>query len=128
MVIVDTSVWLQFLKSGEAAVRSEMNLLRAQDEIAMVGVVMAELLQGARSQAELEQLSGWLTALPYVAETQETWLRVGSLSFQLSRRGIAVPMPDLLIAALAVQHGHDLYTLDEHFQRMPGLKRYQPGE
>lgn len=121
MVIVDTSVWLQFLKVGDPQVRNEMNVLRAKGEVTVVGVVLAEILQGARNQQELEQLANWLTALPYLAETQETWAWVGSLSFQLRQRGAALPMMDLLIASLAIEHNCEVYTLDEHFQRVPGL-------
>lgn len=127
MVIVDTSVWLQFLKVGDPQVRNEMNVLRAKGEITVVGVVLAEILQGARSQQELEQLANWLTPLPYLAETQETWAWVGSLSFQLRQRGAALPMMDLLIASLAIEHNCEVYTLDEHFQRVPGLRLHQPG-
>ncbi|MBI2164974.1 MAG: PIN domain-containing protein [Chloroflexi bacterium] len=124
---MDTSVWLEFLKAGKASVRAEMNLLRSRGEVAMVGVVMAELLQGAQSQQELEQLTDWLTALPYLAETEETWARAGNLSFQLRRRGAAGSLLDLLIAALAIEHGCEVYTADEHFRRIPGVKLYKAG-
>ncbi len=127
MVIVDTSIWLQFLKAVDPSVRIEMDLLRAKNDIAMVGIVLAEILQGSRSQQELEQLTDWLKALPYLDETQETWTKVGSLSFQLRRHGVTVPMADLLIAALAIEQDCQVYTLDEHFQRVPGLSLYEAG-
>jgi len=126
-VIVDTSVWIQFFRVAGSREHLTVAELVRHREVAMVGVVLAELLQGARSQQELEELTRWLTALPYLAETQQTWARVGRLSFLLRQRGAGVPMLDLVIAALALEHGCQVYTRDEHFQRVPGVKLYAPG-
>ena len=90
----------------------------------MVGPVLAEVIQGARSQEELEWLRRRLSALPFALETEETWVRVGRLSHQLRRQGSTVGLVDLLIASLALEHGHQVYTLDHHFQRVPGLRLY----
>ncbi len=90
----------------------------------MAGPVLAEVLQGARSQQEYEQLYLRLTSLPYLDDTAETWARAGALSYELRLRGLAVNLVDLLIAALAMDHGHQVYTLDEHFRRIPGVELY----
>jgi hypothetical protein len=37
-------------------------------------------------------------------------------------------MADLLIAVLAMEPDCPVYTLDEHFQRVPGLRLHQVGE
>lgn len=34
---------------------------------------------------------------------------------------------DLLIASLAMEYGHQVYTLDDHFQRVLGLRLYEVG-
>lgn len=127
MVIVDTSIWLQFLRGRDPVVKAEMDRLRASGDMAMAGVVMAELLQGASSQQEFDLLSEGLGTLPFLIEAKDTWIRVGRLSFQLRRTGTPVSLADLLIAALAEEHGCSIYTLDEHFQRIPGLKLHEAG-
>ena len=93
----------------------------------MVGVVMAELLQGARNPQEYEELGVRLAGLPSVSETKNTWVQVGPLSYRLRQEGLAVGVVDLLVAALALEHGHEVYTLDEHFQRIPGLRLHEVG-
>ena len=128
MVIVDTSVWIQFLKSGTPSVKAEMDDLRAKGEVAIVGVVIAELLQGSRSQQELEEFSEWLTALPYLSETRDTWAMVGRLSYQLRRLGTPVPLLDIVIGALALEHDCTVYTQDEHFRQIPGVQLHQAGQ
>lgn len=48
---------------------------------------------------------------------------------QLRRQGQLVPDPDLLIAATGLHHDLTLLTRNlSHFQRIPNLKLYQPGE
>ena len=125
MVIVDTSVWIQFLRSRGSPEHGEVDGLLTRDEVVMVGPVMAEILQGARSIEEFEQLRIRLTALPYVEATRETWSRSGALSYQLRQQGNPVGLADLLISALALEHGHQIYSLDEHFQRVPDLQLYE---
>lgn len=126
MVIVDSSVWLQAFNVQGSPERREVDELLERREAAMVGAVLAEVLQGARRLQEFERLRADLSAVPYVAETQDTWIRVGTLSYELRRQGLTVPLMDLLIATLALEHGHELYTGDEHFRRVPGLTFYRP--
>ncbi|MBF8268104.1 MAG: PilT protein domain protein [Dehalococcoidia bacterium] len=128
MVIVDTSVWVQGFRLRAAPERSEVDRLLARDEAVMVGVVLAEVLQGARDPKEFEELRVWLTALPYLEETPDTWVRVGDLSYQLRRNGTPVSLLDLVIGVLALENNCAVYTLDEHFQRIPGLQLHQAGQ
>ena len=39
--------------------------------------------------------------------------------------GRLTPLTDLLIAALALEGEHQVFTLDDHFQRVPGLRLYE---
>ena len=128
MIIIDTSVWVQGFRLRAAPERLEVDRLLARDEAAVVGVVLAEVLQGARNPREFEELRGWLTALPYLEETRDTWARVGGLSYQMHRNGTPVSLLDLVIAALALEDNCAVYTLDEHFQRIPGLQLHQVGK
>ena len=94
----------------------------------MVGPVLAEILQGVRTLPEYEKLQGQVGQVPYLEETSDTWNKVGSLSYQLRRQGMALVLVDLLIASLALENDFELYTLDEHFQRIPGLRLHTPNE
>ena len=125
MLIVDSSVWIQAFRVDASFEGREVDRLLARGDVGMVGVVLAEVLQGARSAQEFESLRIRFMAIPYLEETQETWVRVGNLSYQLRQRGQAIGIVDLLIAALALEHGCAVYTLDEHFQRIPGLELHE---
>ena len=126
-MILDTSVWIQTFMVSSSSERRELDGLLTQDQVVMVGPVLAEILQGARSLEEFNRLRVRLAALPYAAATRETWDQSGALSYQLRQQGNPVGLVDLLISALALEHDHQLYTLDNHFQRVPGLKLYSAG-
>lgn len=126
MVIADTSVWIPFFNRPNSPEKISLDMLIDADEVALVGVVLAELLQGCRTPSERTILSESLLALHYFEVTQTTWLRTGDLSAQLLRRGITLPLSDLLIAALAIEHNCRVYSLDAHFKKIPGLRLHMP--
>lgn len=126
MVIADTSVWIPFFNRPDSPEKTTLDLLIDADEVALVGVVLAELLQGCRTLSERDALSDALLALPYYEVTQSTWSQTGDLSAHLLRRGVTLPLSDLIIAALAIEHECRVYSLDVHFKKIPGLRLYSP--
>jgi predicted nucleic acid-binding protein len=126
MVIADTSVWIPFFNRPDSPEKATLDILIDADEIALVGVVLAELLQGCRTESERNLLSDSLTALPYHEVTRSTWSRAGELSAQLLRRGVTVPLSALVIAALALEQACQVYSLDTHFKKIPGLRLFPP--
>lgn len=126
MVIADTSVWIPFFNRPDSPEKTTLDLLIDADEVALVGVVLAELLQGCRTQSERDSLSDALLALPYYEVTQSTWLQTGDLSANLLRKGLTVPLSDLIIATLAIERNCRIYSLDTHFKKIPGLPLYSP--
>ena len=126
MVIADTSVWIPFFNRPDSPEKVALDLLIDADEVVLVGVTLAELLQGCRISSERDSLCDALLALPYYEVTQSTWLQTGDLSAQLLRRGVTLPLSDLVIAALAIEHNCHVYRLDTHFKKIPGVRLYLP--
>ena len=126
MVIADTSVWIPFFNRPDSPEKAALDLLIDADEVALVGVVLAELLQGCRTPSERDALSDALLALPYYEVAQSTWLRTSDLSANLLRKGVTLPLSDLIIAALAIEQDCRIYSLDTHFKKIPGLHLYSP--
>ena len=60
--------------------------------------------------------------LPYLEVTWDAWEKAGELSRDLRRRGITIPLSDMIIASLAIVEGYEVLTVDPHFQHVPGLK------
>ncbi len=124
-MVVDTSEWAQYFRVAASAEAVEVRRLLALGEVVMVGVVYAELLRGARDETQFRALGEQLDALPFLEMTNATWRGAGRILSDLERRGSTIPLTDAAIAALALEHGLQVYTRDDHFQRIPGLALHE---
>ena len=118
MILVDTSVWIDFFsKSPGAAGRQLRLMIEDAEPFALTGVVVTEVLQGLRrDEAAIEQyLLMWDSLDPRGFSTYCEAARI----FRLGRsRGISLTTIDSLIAATALEHEASLFTLDKDFSRI----------
>ena len=124
MVIADSSVWIDFQRAPDSEVGRELDRLLANNEVVMVGPVLTEVLQGARSEGELEFFSSHLTALWFLETNQETWVRAGELNHRLRQEGRVLALGDLIIATLALEYNVPVYSLNGDFDRVSGVRRH----
>ena len=111
MILVDTCVIINYLR----APTPEIKKIFQKNEIAICGVVMAELLRGAVSEKQFNQLKSSLECFEYIPIEQEDWDSLPRLLYTLKTNGIAVPFQDAMIALLAMKAACPLWTTDRHF-------------
>ena len=126
MVIADTTLWIDYLRNQRSAYGDEMLRLIDDGRVALIGVVLTELLRGLRTHEERQRLEWQLRGATFLEMTKAAWRRAGVLSADLDARGQPIPMTDVFIAALALEDDHELFTRDQHFERIPGLRLYKP--
>ena len=126
LVVVDSSVWVQFLNVPDSEERHQVTGLINRGIAATTGVIVAEVLHGARSREHFRDLSEMMAGLHYLETTRRVWDSVAELTFVLKSRGATVPMPDLVIATVAMEYRCRLLTRDQSFERIPGLILYSP--
>ena len=66
MVLVDTSVWIEFFDRHNPSVRGDLETLLRQGEVATAGLVLAELRRGCRSIAQVRGLLQAMEPLIYL--------------------------------------------------------------
>jgi predicted nucleic acid-binding protein len=115
--LIDTSVWLDVLPRNDAYadLRARVDAILQARTAAMVGVVRAELLRGARDEHQYGRIDRLMAALPVIVTTEEDWAYAGRLGFELRRQALTVATPDLLIAAIAIRNGLIVLHRDRHF-------------
>ena len=125
-VVIDSSVWIAAHRNPESAVTTELRrLIRSQLAVG-VGPVLAELLVGARHDQLRRRAFAAFGAIAYLEADYRTWGLAGDMGRRLGSANLAIGFADLIIAALAIQHGLALYTLDRDFERIEGLRLHQP--
>jgi predicted nucleic acid-binding protein len=120
-LLPDTCVWIDFLKNRETALTVQLEHALLQGEVYICGVVLYELLQGIRNPGEDEQVRAAFGALTMFEVTTQTWTASAKLSSDLRRRGITLPLSDILIATVATEHNLTIMTVDTHFKHIPNL-------
>jgi predicted nucleic acid-binding protein len=123
-VLADTSVWIEFFKPCSPD-GDHLEVLISRNSVIVCGIVLFELLQGVKSEAEKARISGILTTLPYIEMTERLWRQAALLSVSLRKKGVAVPLSDILISSLAIEKALPIFTLDQHFEQIPGVRLYK---
>lgn len=114
MILADTSTIVHYLRTGFASMKAILD----GGSVGICGVTRAEVLHGARGEADLQRLLVALDALPRVLIGEDTWDQLGRNLCALRSRGLAVSFPDALIATVAAANGMELWTYDAHFKPM----------
>lgn len=121
MIVIDTSVWIAWLRRPtEESVAALGGLLDA-DEVALPLPVRVELLAGS-SPTNRKALRQALSALPVAHPSEETWRILERWVAPAADAGHRFTIGDLLIAALASELGALVWSFDRHFEQMEKLR------
>ena len=130
MILVDTSVLIDFLKGRENA-KTELfaNVLDRRLPFGIASYTYQEVLQGARDKQEYSKLKNYLSSqkIYFLPETIEAYERAANLFFSLRRQGVTPRSTvDILIARVAMEHNLLLLHNDRDFdalsEKVGGLK------
>jgi predicted nucleic acid-binding protein len=121
-IIVDTCVWIEFFREPESELTLRLKGLLRERKVIMVGMVMAEILQGVKAPKEANLVKQSLEKLPYLEITRGIWEAAGEMSASLRGTGVVIPLSDLTIAAVALSGDHEIFTIDPHFYKVDRLR------
>ena len=125
-ILADTSVWIEFFKQNSAT-GDALEALILEEAVWTCGIVLFELVQGVRAEKEKTQILTTVSHLKYAEMSKTLWQKAGDLSASLREKGLALPHSDIFIAAIAIEYNLSIFTLDEHFAQIPGVKLYKAG-
>ena len=125
MILVDTSVVIDFSRSGDPAM---LATFQAEDA-AICGVTRAEVLHGSRDAKHAARLTAALDSFRQEAIPELLWDTIGANLASLRSRAVTVPFADVIIATLAIALDVELWTRDKQFGMirsvLPALKLFQ---
>jgi len=124
---IDKSVWIPYFRDGGAEYGDFIDTLIDENRVHINGIVLAELLIGARSPAEIDRLATALAGLKLVPSDRDSFQSAGRNGFALKRKGVSVPLSDIIIATDCIDHSLVLIEADRHYAAIAAhlpLKRY----
>ena len=123
MILCDTNILIEFYKNNLPLVQELRHI--GSDQLAMSAITQAELYFGALNKTELRTIKRHLSILhsyPVDTSISNRFLQLME-TYSLSHR---LSLPDALIAATALEHDLELYTLNiKDFRFIFGLRFYQ---
>ena len=127
MIVVDTSVLLDFFKGARTTATSRLRQIETEEIPYMIPVVCCqELLQGAKNQKEWSLLEQYLSTqrLVWPRDPWPTHVDAARIYFDCRRKGITVRSSvDCLIAQLVLDEDATLLHDDEDFERIRKVRK-----
>jgi len=113
MIILDTTVWIEFLKKHEPYFTAVSPLLE-QREILAVECVFGELLQGVKTEEEQNIILQYWDHLPKI-DTTEIIIEAGIYSNKNKLLDKGVGLIDTIILIHGIRNQSKIWTLDKNF-------------
>jgi len=117
MVLVDTTVWVDlFAGNSTPQVAALELLLGAGEDVCTCGVVLTEVLQGVREDADYHRTRSRFSDFFFLPMSRAAFVHAAELCRSLRRRGITIRKPiDCMNAAVAIAHDVPLLHSDRDF-------------
>jgi len=120
-ILVDTSVWIDYFRGDSVRVGDMLDEILSNREVYVPKIVMAELIQGAKTEKEISVIRDFLDAFHVIDQSEDTWIKAGRLSYDLKKKGKNIHLIDCYIAVIAKEHQCAIFTLNRHFQEIRKL-------
>ncbi|HEY1658252.1 MAG TPA: PIN domain nuclease [Candidatus Sulfotelmatobacter sp.] len=117
MIIVDTTVWIDYLRGDENPETHWLDAELQRQRFALVDLILCEVLQGIKNQSTFAQVQADLMRF-HIFETGGIDLAVAAARNykRLREAGYAIRKTiDGLIATFCLRHGHRLLHRDRDF-------------
>jgi predicted nucleic acid-binding protein len=114
-VLVDTSIWIEYFRSGSHA--ENLEYLIDENLIVINDLILAELVPSLKfsNQRKLIELLCSIRNLLLAID----WDQIIEFQYRCLRNGLnGIGIPDLILAQNAKQHNCEIYSLDNHFELM----------
>ena len=131
MILVDTSVWIDFFDYPDSPYAKELaRLIEKDEEVCLTEMNVVEILQGIKEDKIFEEIKSHLMQFPIVrVRSLETYIQAANI-YRLCRKmgkTIAKTM-DAIIAAVALENGFKIFHRDKDFDSIADctkLKSYK---
>jgi len=118
MILVDTSVWIDYFNAYPSDEAACLTLCIAESrDLVIPGLVLTEILLGARNDTEGARISRVMSAFDLAPELERADYEQAANLYRACRTHGMTPRStiDCLIAQLCLKHGYELLARDRDF-------------
>lgn len=119
MILVDTSVWIDFLNGANSPERHALHRLieEEEEEISITEIILTEILQGIKEDNDFKRVRDYLLEFPiHRPKGVETYLKAAGIYRECRKKGKTVrKTADCIIAAICIENGLTLLHKDSDF-------------
>ncbi len=132
MIVVDTTVWIDFLQGRGTSFDLHLKKLIEQGELlALTDIIYCEVLQGILEESKFRQTRSILRAYPILQmRGLRTFERAALIYRACRKKGLTIrKTADCLIAATCLEARAELYHNDRDFEAITKVRRlriYRP--
>ncbi|MBI5236919.1 MAG: PIN domain nuclease [Deltaproteobacteria bacterium] len=121
MILVDTSVWIDFFRGADTSGRKALHkLIEDEEDICTTEIILTEILQGIKRDVDFKKVKGYLLGFPiYCPDGLDTYLRAAGIYRHCRKRGKTIRKTiDCIIAAIAIENSLTLFHNDRDFEQI----------
>lgn len=117
MILVDTSVWIDYFNGLESQETNLLDIALINDEVAIGDLILLEILQGFRSDKDYETAKGHLMALhQFSMLSTDIAIKAAENYRILRKKGITIrKTADVIIATFCINNRIPLLFSDRDF-------------
>jgi predicted nucleic acid-binding protein len=120
MIVVDSSVWIDYFNGRPTRHADRLDSLLSREPLLMGDLILAEVLQGFRSDLDFRRALEFLSALEFQAMMGRDVAIASARNYRrLRARGVSVRKSiDVMIGTFCIENGHQLLHSDRDFSPM----------
>lgn len=114
--LIDTTIWVKYLRGIDKTLKDKIGSLILGEAIYTSEIIIMEILRGAKSKKEYMSLYEDFIALKRIELDEAVWEKAWMLAYNLRKKGMNIPLTDVVISTLAIHSGCTLLHSDRHYK------------
>ncbi|MEX2579339.1 MAG: PIN domain nuclease [Verrucomicrobiales bacterium] len=122
MILVDTSVWIEFLEGHRHWTKDRLKeKINDRETIGFIDLILLEIIQGVRDRKDREILELRFQSFAELPVRRSTIMLAAEIHQDLQRKGISIrSIIDCVIAAVGIETGAVILHKDRDFDYIAG--------
>ena len=120
-MLVDTSVWIDFLNGRKTTHRKFLHdVLESDEDICLSEIILMEILQGIREDKLHREIKNYLLAFTVLNSIPvESYIHASNIYRMCRKKGLTIrKAADCLISAVAIENNVHLFHNDSDFNKI----------